>query len=119
MTTAGCDRRLGGPRAHPASASNKRSRWAVAAASPRLPTPNLAKMLETCTLTVFALTNSASAICLLNFWIPVHVAITIFVILSLILTWKEAKVRYLLLVGLGSYIVMRGWSGLYFHPGDA
>ena len=37
-----------------------------------------------------------------------------FLFLSLFLTWKESKVRRLLLIGLGSYIVMRVWSGLFF-----
>jgi hypothetical protein len=49
-----------------------------------------------------------------NFWIPVHAAITAFLILSLIFAWRERKVRRLLLIGLGSYIVMRAWSGLFF-----
>src|SRR5688572_22540360 len=49
-----------------------------------------------------------------NFWIPVHAAITIFIILSLFLTWKAKKVRRLLLIGLNSYILMRVWSGLFF-----
>jgi len=34
--------------------------------------------------------------------------------LSLFLTWRQMEVRRLLLIGLGSYIVMRLWSGLYF-----
>ena len=40
----------------------RRSRWATAAASPRLATPSLARMLETCTLAVLSLMNRASAI---------------------------------------------------------
>ena len=38
------------------------TRWATAAASPRPLTPSLAKMLETCTLAVLVLMNSAEAI---------------------------------------------------------
>src|SRR5918997_3523491 len=62
----------------------------------------------------FSIIQPGTGVPLQNFWIPVHAAITLFIILSLILTWKERKVRRLLLVGLGSYIVMRVWSGLYF-----
>ena len=51
-----------------------------------------------------------------RFWIPVHAAITLFVVLALVLTWRDPSVRRLLLIGLGSYIVMRVWSGLYFIP---
>jgi hypothetical protein len=51
-----------------------------------------------------------------RFWIPVHIAITIFVLAALILTWGDALVRRLLLIGLGSYIIMRVWSGVYFIP---
>ena len=45
-----------------------------------------------------------------------HVAITVFLLVSLVLTWREGKVRRWLLVGLGSYLVMRVWSGLFFIP---
>ena len=62
----------------------------------------------------FSIIQPGTGVPLQNFWIPVHAAITVFIILSLVLTWKERKVRLLLLVGLGSYIVMRVWSGLYF-----
>jgi len=41
------------------------SRWAVAAASPRVATPSLLRMLDTCTLAVFAEMNSSVAISLL------------------------------------------------------
>jgi hypothetical protein len=46
--------------------------------------------------------------------IPVHVAITVFIVLALVLTWRDMTVRRLLLVALVSYIVMRAWSGLFF-----
>jgi len=49
-----------------------------------------------------------------KFWMPTHTAITIVFVLSLVLTWRQMEVRRLLLIGLGSYIVMRVWSGLYF-----
>lgn len=51
-----------------------------------------------------------------RFWIPVHVAITVFVFAALALTWGDAVARRLLLIGLGSYIIMRVWSGVYFIP---
>ena len=51
-----------------------------------------------------------------RFWIPVHIGITVFVISSLVLTWSDLQVRRLILIGLGSYIVMRAWSGIYFIP---
>ena len=62
----------------------------------------------------FSIIQPSTGVPLQNFWIPVHAAITVFIISSLVLTWKEFKVRRLLLIGLGSYIVMRVWSGLYF-----
>lgn len=62
----------------------------------------------------FAVIQPGSGVPLQRFWMPVHAAITIFVILSLVLTWRHVEVRRLLLIGLGSYIVMRLWSGLFF-----
>ena len=48
--------------------------------------------------------------------IPVHSAITVFVLLGLALTWRNVPVRNLILIGLASYVVMRVWSGIYFIP---
>jgi len=62
----------------------------------------------------FAMIQPGTGVPLQKFWIPVHTAITIFLMLSLVLTWRQMEVRRLLLIGLGSYIVMRVWSGLYF-----
>ena len=62
----------------------------------------------------FAIIQPGTGVPLQKFWIPVHTAITIFLILSLVLTWRQMEVRRLLLIGLSSYIVMRVWSGLYF-----
>jgi hypothetical protein len=64
----------------------------------------------------FSIIQSGSGVPLQNFWIPVHTAITIFILLSLFLTWRQIKVRHRLLIGLSSYIVMRVWSGLFFIP---
>ena len=62
----------------------------------------------------FAIIQPGTGVPLQKFWIPVHTAITIFLMLSLVLTWRQMEVRRLLLIGLSSYIVMRVWSGLYF-----
>ncbi|MGH3785271.1 MAG: hypothetical protein ACRDRG_01675 [Pseudonocardiaceae bacterium] len=64
----------------------------------------------------FSIIQPGTGVPLQNFWIPVHAAITVFVVLSLVLTWRDVNVRRLLLIGLGSYIVMRAWSGLFFIP---
>jgi hypothetical protein len=62
----------------------------------------------------FSVIQPNTGVPLQRFWIPVHLAITVFVIAALLLTWGEAAVRQFLLIGLGSYIVMRVWSGVYF-----
>src|SRR5688572_21517571 len=64
----------------------------------------------------FAVIQPGTGVPLQNFWIPVHIAITVCVLLALFLNWKEPKVRRMLLIGFVSYIVMRVWSGLYFIP---
>lgn len=64
----------------------------------------------------FAVIQPGSGVPLQRFWIPIHAAITVFVLLTLILTWNDALVRRLVLVGLASYIVMRAWSALFFIP---
>src|SRR5215510_6413259 len=62
----------------------------------------------------FAIIQPGTGVPLQKFWIPVPTAITVFLMLSLVLTWRQMEVRRLLLIGLSSYIVMRVWSGLYF-----
>ena len=64
----------------------------------------------------FSIIQPSTGVPLQRFWIPVHAAITLFIILSLVLTWRDPAVRRLLLVALGSYFVMRVWSGLFFIP---
>jgi hypothetical protein len=64
----------------------------------------------------FSIIQPRTGVPLQRFWIPVHVAITLFIILALVMTWGEPTVRRLLLVALVSYIVMRAWSGLFFIP---
>ena len=62
----------------------------------------------------FAIIQRGTGVPLQRFWIPVHAAITVFMLLTLYLTWHDFTVRYCLLIGLTSYIVMRVWSGLFF-----
>jgi hypothetical protein len=62
----------------------------------------------------FAIIQRGTGVPLQRFWIPVHVAITIFILSTLFLTWNDMTVRRLLLAGLASYIIMRVWSGLFF-----
>jgi hypothetical protein len=64
----------------------------------------------------FAIIQPGTGVPLQRFWIPVHAAITLFVLLAICLTWSDIFARRLLFVGLGSYIVMRVWSGIYFIP---
>jgi hypothetical protein len=62
----------------------------------------------------FAIIQPNSGVPLQRFWIPVHGAITIFVISSLYLGWRDVTVRSLLLIGVASYVVMRVWSFVFF-----
>ena len=62
----------------------------------------------------FAIIQRGTGVPLQRFWIPVHAAITVFMLLTLYLTWHDFTVRCFLLIGLTSYIVMRVWSGLFF-----
>jgi hypothetical protein len=64
----------------------------------------------------FSVIQPGTGVPLQTFWIPVHAGITIFVLLSLFLAWKDRRVRRWLVIGLASYIVMRVWSGLFFIP---
>jgi hypothetical protein len=64
----------------------------------------------------FSIIQPGTGVPLQRFWIPIHVAITVFLLLSLVLAWRERKVRLVLFMGLGSYLVMRVWSILFFIP---
>jgi hypothetical protein len=64
----------------------------------------------------FSIIQPGTGVPLQQFWVPVHAAITLFLILALVLTWRDLTVRRLLLVALVAYIVMRVWSGLFFIP---
>ena len=64
----------------------------------------------------FSVIQPGTGVPLQQFWIPVHAAITVFFVSSLVLAWRDLPVRQLLLVALASYTVMRAWSGVYFIP---
>jgi hypothetical protein len=64
----------------------------------------------------FTVIQRGTGIPLQRFWIPVHGAISVFILSSLFLTWGDATVRGLLLIAFVSYIVMRVWSGVFFIP---
>jgi len=64
----------------------------------------------------FSIIQPGTGVPLQRLWIPVHVAITLCILLALVITRGEPTVRRLLLVALVSYIVMRVWSGLFFIP---
>src|SRR5689334_12711049 len=57
----------------------------------------------------FAIIQPGTGVPPQRFWVPVHIGITVFVISSLVLAWSDLAVRRLILIGLGSYIVMRVW----------
>nr|WP_295905554.1 hypothetical protein [uncultured Bdellovibrio sp.] len=66
--------------------------------------------------TSFTLIQEGTGVPLQKFWIPVHILITVFILVALFLNWRIASRRTFLLISLGSYVIMRGWSFLYFIP---
>jgi hypothetical protein len=64
----------------------------------------------------FATIQPGTGVPLQNFWVPVHGAITLFFVLSLVFNWRRSGARRLLLISLCSYVVMRAWSFWYFIP---
>jgi hypothetical protein len=64
----------------------------------------------------FSVIQPETGVPLQRFWLPVHGAITLFLIAGLVATWKGIRVRRIMLVGTASYVVMRVWSGLFFIP---
>ena len=64
----------------------------------------------------FSIVQPQTGVPLQRFWIPVHIAITVFALVALPAAWRDRPVRRALLLGLGSYLVMRAWSGLFFIP---
>jgi hypothetical protein len=51
-----------------------------------------------------------------RFWIPVHVAYEIVLIVALVLTWSAPEARLWLLIAFASHAVMRIWSAFDFIP---
>jgi hypothetical protein len=51
-----------------------------------------------------------------RFWVPVHTAFEVLLILALVAAWRDADVRAALLVALVSHAVMRVWSLADFVP---
>lgn len=63
-----------------------------------------------------SLVQEGTGIPLQKFWIPVHILITLSILLALALNWRNPVKRTLILIAIGSYIVMRVWSFAYFIP---
>jgi len=51
-----------------------------------------------------------------RFWIPVHVAFEVALVVALVLSWSAADLRFWLLVAFASHGVMRIWSAFDFIP---
>lgn len=63
-----------------------------------------------------SLVQEDTGIPLQKFWIPVHIFITVAILLALGLNWKVPTRRTFILIAIASYIVMRVWSFAYFIP---
>lgn len=66
--------------------------------------------------TSFALIQEPNGLSLASFWVPFHIIANIFLVLSLVMYWKERRRRNLLLVALGLYTLIRIVTLLYFVP---
>jgi len=51
-----------------------------------------------------------------RFWIPLHVAMEVTLLLALYLGWNIPGARFWMLVAIASHIAMRLWSALDFIP---
>jgi len=51
-----------------------------------------------------------------RFWIPAHAAFELVLIMTLVLAWSAANVRFWLFVAVASHAAMRLWSALDFIP---
>jgi hypothetical protein len=51
-----------------------------------------------------------------RFWIPVHTAFEVLLVVALIAAWGDADARLALLVALAAHTVMRVWSLVDFVP---
>jgi hypothetical protein len=50
----------------------------------------------------FSIIQPGTGVPLQHFWIPIHAAITVFILLAFYLTWSDIRVRRLLLLGPAS-----------------
>ncbi|QFU18118.1 hypothetical protein GDR74_12095 [Microvirga thermotolerans] len=50
------------------------------------------------------------------FWMPVHLAFELTLMIAIWLAWSEDVIRTWLLVAAASHVLMRGWSAAYFIP---
>lgn len=50
------------------------------------------------------------------FWMPVHIAFELTMLVALWLAWSSAAIRTWLLIAAVSHVVMRVWSVVYFIP---
>lgn len=51
-----------------------------------------------------------------RFWIPVHTAFELALIVAVVVCWAQHDVRSALLIALASHLVMRAWSLVDFVP---
>lgn len=52
-----------------------------------------------------------------SFWMPIHGATMLLLVLALWACWRQPRVRGWLLAATGIYLAMRAWTFLYFIPG--
>mgnify|MGYP001037946206 FL=1 len=50
------------------------------------------------------------------FWIPIHIATTVALLVALWANWHATGVRNWVIAGIACYVVMRAWSAVYFIP---
>ena len=50
------------------------------------------------------------------YWIPIHSAITLALLVAVVATWKVKPVRRMVLLAIGAYAAMRIWTAFYFIP---
>ncbi|GAB2546708.1 hypothetical protein [Gracilibacillus alcaliphilus] len=64
----------------------------------------------------FAILQGSYALPVEHFWIPLHMIVQVLTILVLILCWKYYRVRNLVFVIIGLYLLLRIPTFLYFIP---
>lgn len=50
------------------------------------------------------------------FWLPMHGAVTLTLLVAIVAAWRVRTARNRLLIGAGLYVVMRAWTFAYFVP---